>query len=118
MNHCEAILKAFFDRRHFVKYHDLRNSLFASDPIKIIHDAKTISVVIECIRLNQTFGFSLASLDQTVEGLFRAPNSIRLSELVDLSNLNCFRKCVDDIFREYGTPLSERKDLIAEQKIN
>lgn len=119
MNPNEIILKAFLDRRNFSKYYDLQNSLFASDRIKIIHDAKTISVAITSMRLNQTYGFDYYFLYQTVLSIFSAPNHLRLSELVDTKEFNLFTKSIDNTRKKYGTYQHRGKlETISEHRID
>src|SRR5579859_107675 len=97
INITASISQAFFDHHHFVPFYDLLNSFFLEDKIGAIHDAKTISVGVECAQLQQTYGFDFRVLYECSKDLFTPPSEWRLSQLIDLTDCQSFQNSVKDL---------------------
>jgi hypothetical protein len=95
--------EAFFQRNCFIPYYNLLNTLFHQDKVRIILDAKTISVGIRSAHLHHIYGFSYSMIYECLTEIFSEPNSLRLSPLIDLSDYEGFRKSINDILSEYDT---------------
>jgi hypothetical protein len=94
MKPSSIIQNAFYNRRQWIKYFNLMNDLFNESKIEIIRHARTISVGMACLRLRQTYGFSMVNIYTLVRGMYCAPAQLRLSELLDLS---CYESFVDSL---------------------
>jgi hypothetical protein len=98
-----SIKEAFFERNCFVTYYNLLNTFFQEDRIGVIHDAKTISVAIRCTELHQTYGFSYPILLESLREIFTEPSQLRLSQLIDLSDLELFEWCIVGLQAKHDT---------------
>lgn len=104
MTNLNASLKeAFFNRNCFVQYYNLLNSFFIEDRIGAIHDAKSISVAVRCAELHQTYGFSHVILFESLKELFTETSQLRLSQIIDLDDIQSFSQCIADLQRKYDT---------------
>ncbi len=105
INLTTSIKDAFFNRNCFAPHYSLLNTFFLQDKIGALHEAKTRAVGIRCLQLHQTYGFTYEMLYESLKEIFSLPNQIKLSEQIDLSNFDIFKKSLDSLLANYDAPI-------------
>jgi hypothetical protein len=96
-----------YSKRHlWINYYNLLNELFVDSRLKLVHDAKTISVGMVCIEMNLTYGFSYLKIYDGVVDVFHRKQSTRqLSELVNLASAKEFELSLKEIQKRFLTSI-------------
>jgi len=110
------IRNSFNNPKVWMFYFNLINSLYSARKIEVVHDAKTISVALTCLRLKETYGFSFINLYDCTQEQFSGLGNLRLSRLVNLSEYKSFVDSIgviEDLFIQNDErPLNIHKPLL------
>jgi len=88
----EIILDAFYVNNKWIPYFNILNNLFEESKIRVIHDAKTMSVAIACFNLLDSGQVNVSALYDEVNDCFTHE---QLSKIIDLTTVDSFANSID-----------------------